>query len=157
IACIALGVAAIAGVGSLAGSLADGLAREGRSILGADVAFSLIHREATPAERAFLESRGRVSVAATLRAMARTDGRMALVELKAADAASPLSGTVVLARDMPLSAVFAERDGVYGAAADPALITRLDLKPGDRLRVGQATIEIRATLKSEPDKLAGGI
>ena len=45
---------AIAGVGSFADSLADGLAREGRVILGGDVAFSLIHREASPQERAFL-------------------------------------------------------------------------------------------------------
>ncbi len=34
IACIALGVMAIAGVGSVAASLADGIAREGRVILG---------------------------------------------------------------------------------------------------------------------------
>ena len=157
IACIALGVAAIAGVGSLAGSLADGLAREGRTILGADVAFSLIHREASPAERGFLEARGPVSVVATLRAMARIDERMALVEVKAADSAYPLYGRVALDPEMPLPALFAERDGVYGAAADPALMARLDLKPGARLRIGTANIEIRATLKSEPDKLAGGI
>ena len=34
IACIALGVMAIAGVGSVAASLRDGLAREGRNLLG---------------------------------------------------------------------------------------------------------------------------
>ena len=94
IACIALGVAAIAAVGSFAGSLADGLARQGREILGGDVAFSLIQREASPAERAFLASRGELSAAATMRAMARTgDGRPALVELKAVDRAYPLYGT----------------------------------------------------------------
>ena len=71
IACIALGVMAIAGVGSFARSLADGLAREGRVILGGDVSFSLIQREANAAERKFLEDNGRVSVAATMRAMAR--------------------------------------------------------------------------------------
>ena len=49
IACIALGSMAIAGVGSLAASLADGLAREGQVILGGDLAFTLIQREATPA------------------------------------------------------------------------------------------------------------
>jgi len=46
IACIALGVAAIAGVGSFAQGLVDGLAREGRAILGGDISFSLIQREA---------------------------------------------------------------------------------------------------------------
>src|SRR5207237_6322236 len=70
IACIALGVAAIAGVSSFARSLADGLAREGRVILGGDVSFSLMTREATAAERKFLDENGRVSAAATMRAMA---------------------------------------------------------------------------------------
>lgn len=42
ITCIALGSMAIAGVSSLAASLADGLAREGRVILGGDLAFTLI-------------------------------------------------------------------------------------------------------------------
>jgi len=95
IACIALGVAAIAAVGSFADGLADGLAREGRVILGGDVAFSLIQREASTTERAFLASRGELSTAATMRAMVRTaDGRTALVELKAVDRAYPLYGSV---------------------------------------------------------------
>src|SRR5438105_13913616 len=68
IACIALGVAAIAGVGSFARSLGDGLAREGRVILGGDIAFSLSQREVGAAERAFLDRNGKVPVAATLRA-----------------------------------------------------------------------------------------
>src|SRR2546423_6141944 len=69
IACIALGVMAISGVGSFAESLVAGLAREGRVILGGDMAFSLIHREADVQERGFLDSHGVVSVAATMRAM----------------------------------------------------------------------------------------
>src|SRR5258705_3049883 len=84
IACIALGVMAIAGVGSLATSLDEGLSREGRAILGGDLSFNLSHREVTAPERAFLDANGRVSAAATMRAMARTDdGRTALVEIKA--------------------------------------------------------------------------
>src|SRR3954464_14044924 len=79
IACIALGVMAIAGIGSLSASLVDGLARDGRIILGGDLSFGLSHREATVDERTFLESQGRVSGAATMRAMARTaDRRSAL-------------------------------------------------------------------------------
>ena len=169
IACIALGVMAIAGIGSVAAGLADGLAREGRVILGGDLAFSLSLREAGANERAFLDRRGRVSLAATLRAMARApsapddarkradDGRTALVEVKAVDAAYPLYGEAVLDPPQPLAAVLAQRDGAFGAAADPALLARLDLKPGARIMVGAAPIEIRAALTSEPDKLAGGI
>jgi putative ABC transport system permease protein len=158
ISCIALGSMAIAGVGSLAASLGGGLAREGQSILGGDIAFSLIQREASSGERKFLESSGKLSVAATLRAMARgADGKATLVELKAVDRVYPLFGEAKLDPAIPLVDVLAQRDGAFGAAADPALLARLDIKPGARLTIGNATIEIRAALTSEPDKLAGGI
>jgi len=158
ILCIALGVMAIAAVSSVASGLADGLAREGRVILGGDLAFTLSLREASAAERAFLDRQGQTSAAATMRAMARAeDGRTALVELKAIDGAYPLYGDVSLEPQQPLATVLAPRDGAFGAAADPALLTRLDLTPGARLALGSAPIEIRALLASEPDKLAGGI
>ncbi len=92
ILCIALGSMAIAGVGSVAASLADGLAREGRVILGGDLAFTLIQREIASNERAFLQAHGQVSSAATMRAMARApNGQATLVEMKAVDAAYPFS------------------------------------------------------------------
>src|SRR6185295_12765008 len=144
IACIALGVMAISGVASVAASLADGIARDGRVILGGDLSFNLTAREIGPQERAFLDSYGTVSGAATLRAMARTDdGRSALVELKAVDAAYPLYGAVVLDPAQPLANALENRAGVFGAAVDPALLVRLDLKPGARVTVGTATFELR--------------
>jgi putative ABC transport system permease protein len=162
IACIALGVMAIAGVGSVAASLGEGLAREGRNLLGGDVAFSLIQREAKPEEIAFLRSRGEVSVAATLRAMARTaDGRLALVELKAVDGSYPMLGEVALDPKMPMADLLAERQQdsavVFGAAADSTLLARLDLRIGDRVSIGAASFQIRSVVDTEPDKLAGGV
>ena len=158
ISCIALGVAAIAGVGSFARSLGDGLAREGRVILGGDVSFSLSQREASATERAFLDSQGQVSAAATMRAMARAAaGENALVEIKAVDGAYPLFGTVALEPAGDLADALAQRDGAYGAAVDPALLARLNLERGARITVGGAAIELRAILAAEPDKLAGGI
>jgi putative ABC transport system permease protein len=158
IACIALGVMAIAGVGSVAASLSEGLAREGRTLLGGDVSFVLFQREAKPEEVAFLRSRGTVSIAATLRAMARAaDGKLALVEMKAVDDVYPMLGQLALAPPMPLSDLLAMRDGAFGAAADPTLLARLSLKTGDRVTIGNATFQIRSTVEAEPDKLAGGI
>src|SRR4051812_47124194 len=131
IGCIALGVMAIAGVGSVAASLGEGLAREGRTLLGGDAAFSLIQREAKPEELAFLKSRGQVSVAATLRGMARAaDGRLALVELKAVDDAYPMLGELTLDPKMPVPELLREQSGAFGAAADATLLARLDLKLG---------------------------
>ena len=73
--CIALGVAAIVGVESLARALNDGLGREGRVILGGDASFSLIHRRLSPDEQRFLEAHGSLSTVATLRAMAQSGER----------------------------------------------------------------------------------
>src|SRR5213595_766118 len=158
IACIALGVMAIAGVGSVAASLGDGLAREGRTLLGGDVAFSLMQREAKPDEVAFLRSRGQVSTAATLRAMARAgDGHLALVELKAVDAHYPMLGELTLDPKMPMADLLAEHDGAFGAAVDPTLLAPLDLKLGDRVTVGGATFQLRSVVGAEPDKLAGNV
>ena len=158
VACIALGSMAIAGVGSLAASLADGLSREGQVILGGDLSFTLIQREIADNEKTFLQGRGALSSAATLRAMARSEGGEAtLVELKAVDGNYPLYGAVTLDPPSPLTDALALKGGVYGAAADPTLLARLGVKPGARVTIGNAAIEIRAALTSEPDQLAGGI
>ncbi len=158
VACIALGVMAIAGVGSVAQSLADGLSRAGSAILGGDLNFSLVQREANDGERSFLERKGAVAAVATLPTMARTgDGRTTLVEIKAVDGGYPLFGTVATEPDIPFSTLLARNGDAFGAAADPALLTRLDLKLGDRITIGKATIELRTVLKNEPDRLSGGI
>src|ERR1700754_1317829 len=129
IACIALGVMAIAGVGSVAASLGEGMAREGRNLLGGDVAFLLFQREAKPDELAFLRSRGEVSVVGTMRGMARAaDGKLALVEMKGVGGNYPSLGALTLDPALPLNDVLSQRDGVFGAAADSTLLARLDLK-----------------------------
>ncbi|HEY0292020.1 MAG TPA: FtsX-like permease family protein [Hansschlegelia sp.] len=156
--CLALGVAAIAGVGSLARGLTEGLAREGRTILGGDAAFSLTPNEATPAARATLDAKGRVSEVATLRSMARAaSGDAALVELKAVDGAWPLVGAATLDPALSLRDALAEKDGVWGAVADPALLARLDLNLGDRFSIGSLQFEARARLTAEPDRLSEGV
>jgi putative ABC transport system permease protein len=158
LACIALGVAAIASVSSLSRSLTEGISREGRRILGGDMAFSLLQRETGAPERAFLESKGRVNVIATMRAMAIAgDKGSGLVEMKAVDAGYPTVGALETDPQLAPAELFAERNGTFGAAVDPALLARLDLKVGDRVTVGAATVELRASLVSEPDKIADGI
>lgn len=158
LACLALGVAAIAGVGSLARGLTEGMAREGRAILGGDASFSVHHQEATSEQRALLQSKGRVSEVATLRAMARApSGDATLVELKAVDRAWPLVGAAVLEPAITMADATAEKDGRFGAVVEPGVLSRFGLKIGDRLSVGTAEFDIRATLAREPDRLSEGI
>lgn len=158
LACIALGVTAIVGVNATSRGLSDSLAEEGRRILGGDISFSLIHRQANTQEEAWLREQGKVSTIATMRAMARAgNGTPSLVELKAVDNSYPALGDVETNTSEPLTRLLAPRNGLPGAIADAALQARFDLKPGDRFFLGDGEFEFRGTLLSEPDKLAGGI
>lgn len=158
VGCIAIGVAAITAVASVSRSLSDSLAREGRVILGADASFVALQREATPAEQAFLASRGELAPVAYIRGMARArDGASALVEAKAIAAAWPRHGKAETTPALPISDLLAVRDGIHGMVADPLLFARLNLKVGDRITFGEQPFELRAELIGEPDKLAGGV
>lgn len=159
IACIALGVAAIAGVSSVSRALTEGISAEGQAILGGDLAFSLVHREATAQERTYLEGLGAVSQVATLRAMARSPQAddQALIELKAVDTAYPLYGTLALQDGGRLDDALTKQDGVWGAVADLSLLARMNIEPGATLDVGRATVRITGVIETEPDKLAGGM
>ena len=156
--CIALGVAAIVGVESLARALADGLGREGRVILGGDASFSLIHRRLSADEQRFLEAHGSLSTIATVRGMARAaNGDAALIEIKAVEPSWPRLGAAVFAPPMSLDGALGEKDGVFGAAVEEGLLARLNLKLGDVIRIGEASFALRTILVSEPDRLATGV
>jgi putative ABC transport system permease protein len=156
--CIALGVAAIAGVNSVARAITTGVANEGQTLLGGDVRFELVHRQVAPAEAAFLESLGTVAESANMRSMARLeDGSdQTLVEVKAVDAQYPLYGTLATTPQLDHDALFGLRDGVWGAAAPQLLFDRLGIAPGTRLRLGSETFELRAVIDSEPDLVSDG-
>src|SRR5229473_2734934 len=136
LACLALGVAVIAGVGSLSAAVGAGLRADARAMLGGDVELHLVHRPATPQQRAYLAKDADVSEVAQMRAMARTeDGdERALVELKAVDGAYPLYGAVTLDPAQMLDAAIAKRDGHWGALLAPGALVgygyRLRLPPG---------------------------
>jgi putative ABC transport system permease protein len=156
--CIALGVAAIVGVESLARALNDGMGREGRVILGGDASFSLIHRRLSADEQRFLERFGSLSTIATVRGMARAaSGDAALIEIKAVEPSWPRIGSAVFAPPLPLDDALGEKDPGFGAAVEEALLARLNLKLGDVIRIGEADFAIRTVLTSEPDRLATGI
>jgi putative ABC transport system permease protein len=160
-ACLVLGVTAIAGVGSLSDALLNGLASQGRVLLGGDVAVGLVHRAMTPSERAFIEKRGRVSETISLRGMgyALKNGQEAdrqLIELKAVDSAYPLYGAVTLAPDMRLPDALKCSADACGVVAEQTLLDRLHLARGGLMRVGTQNFRINAVLANEPDRLSGG-
>ncbi|WP_235927530.1 ABC transporter permease, partial [Sandarakinorhabdus rubra] len=148
--CLVLGVAALAGVGSLASAINAGLAERGQELLGGDVAVRLSGRFATPEEKAAISALGPVNEVVKLRGMVAREagGDAVLAEVKAVDDAWPLYGRVRLSAGGRIA------PGM--AAAQPALADKLGLKPGDRLTLGQASFTYAGTLVEESDRAADG-
>ena len=95
-----------------------------------------------------------------MRAMAsRADGRdgRAMVELKAVDGAYPLVGAVEVGgagRRRRCRRCWPSATVPGAALAEPALLAKLGLGEGGRLRVGDAVFEIRGVIEREPDRVA---
>ena len=146
LACLALGVTAIAAVGSLRASIAEGLARDGARILGGDISIQGGAQALPDRLRDWLRARhAAFSDVVTLRTMlVAPSGNRVLVELKAVDAHWPLIG----------SAAFAPAEARQGLAVDPSLPERLGVVPGALLRVGNSQLPLRGVVLTEPDKVA---
>ena len=160
LACLALGVAAIAAVGSVRASIEAGLAREGASILGGDAELELTYRYATDIERAWMDDNAeRVSEVVDFRSMVlvEKDGTQerGLTQVKAVDEIYPLVGKLVLEPDMPLADALAG-DGLPGGVMQRILIDRLGLSIGDTFKLGTQDFILMAELKTEPDSAADG-
>ena len=161
--CLALGVAAIAGVQSTASSIVTGLRADGREILGGDLALRSVYQDLAPDDRSLLEQASEaITHFAEMRTMARRPGAAAsvLVELKAVDGRYPLFGRLET-RDgdgtrASLAAALARTGDAWGALVDPALVDRLALAEGDSLLIGRVEFEVRGTIEHEPDRAGSG-
>jgi putative ABC transport system permease protein len=151
LAALTLGVAAIAGVGSLGEAFLTGLSEQGRTLLGGDVRLQRLYQPASEAERAFMAAYGPVTETAALRSMganAKEPDKRTLIELKSVDAVYPLLGETVLAPAMPLQAALACDASACGVVAEDALLVRLGLKVGDAIRIGDSDFVVRARIVS---------
>ena len=151
LACLVLGVAAIATVGTLRAGIERSLARDGQRILGGDIEIEGGSQPLPDTLRAWLRQRGaRTSDVVTMRSMlVAASGQRLLVELKAVDAAWPLVGAPVVRPAQPLAKALAG-----GALVDPLVLSRLHASVGDRVRLGDASLTLRGTLAAEPDRVA---
>ena len=153
LACLALGVAAIAAVGSLRQSVDRGLAENGARLLGGDIAIESGSQPLPDSLHDWLTARGgRVSeVTQMLSLLVAPSGERLLVEIKAVDSAYPLIGTVGL-DPAGLSLAAALTNGVV---ADPLILQRLGLHEGDMVKLGEARLKLTASLRFEPDHAGG--
>ena len=161
LACLALGVAAIAAVGSVRSGIEAGLAREGAALLGGDAELRFTYRFATAGERIWMEDTATtVSEIVDFRSMAVVgqgdDTERGLTQVKAVDDAYPLIGVPRLEPAMPLDRALAGQNGLPGGVMQRALIDRLGLSPGETFRLGTQDFVLMAALVHEPDGAADG-
>ncbi|PTW47724.1 ABC transporter permease [Rhodovulum kholense] len=157
LACLALGVAAIAAVGSVRESIEGGLMREGAVLLGGDAEMTLTYRFASDEERAWMEGvSDALSEVVDFRSMIAVtrDGETerGLTQVKAVDDAYPLYGAVALDPPLPLDQAIAGN----GAVMERVLADRLGLRPGDSFRLGTGDYTLSAVLAREPDGAGDG-
>jgi putative ABC transport system permease protein len=157
LACLALGVAAIAAVGMVRGAIEAGLADQGAVLLGGDAQMEFTYRTASPEERAFMaEIALETSEVIDFRSMAVVGEERALTQIKAVDSAYPLVGEVVLDPPIPLAEAL-QGDGTQpGAVMDRVLVDRLGLSAGDSFVLGTQSFRLGAVLVTEPDSSTGG-
>lgn len=157
LACLALGVAAIAAASSTAEAFRRGLASEAREILGGDIAVSASQRRFQPVELQRMGKLGRVTRAVAAQAMAEApNGERRLVELRGVDHLYPLAGEVTIEGAPSLAAALERRDGAWGAAVERTLLEKLSLRVGDQFLAGNVPMRVGAILEAEPDRLSRG-
>lgn len=154
VVCLAVGVAAVVAVAALADNLDQGLRREAKQLLGADLTVhgrQPLPDAVTAAARALPGAQ--LATIHELATMAATEvpagevPRSLLVELKAIEGSYPLYGALETA---PAGAAAAlGPDGVLVAAE---ALERLGLAVGDRLRLGEASFVVRGVVVREPDR-----
>ncbi|SIS58680.1 putative ABC transport system permease protein [Gemmobacter megaterium] len=161
LACLVLGVAAIAAVGIVRSAIQHGLADQGAVLLGGDAQMKFTYRFATEEERAFMDRVAvRVAEVVDFRSMVVVgDGAAAergLTQVKAVDAGWPLLGRAEMDPPMTVAQALAGADGLPGAVMDGVLMDRLGLAVGDTFRLGLTRFHLSARLLREPDSASGG-
>ncbi|MEL6954597.1 MAG: FtsX-like permease family protein [Pseudomonadota bacterium] len=159
--CLALGVAAIAAVGTVKESIERGFREEAAVILGGDAEVSFTYRYAEDAERTFMsEIATNVSETVDFRSMALVDGpegsERGLTQVRAVDGLWPLYGEAGLEPAIPLADAFDPPGDLPGGIMDPILAERLGVEVGDTFRLGRQEFVMTALLTHEPDGVSSG-
>ncbi len=155
--CLALGVAAIAAVGSVRTAIQSGLEREASALLGGDAEMRFTYRHADEDELAWMAEHAlEVSQVVDFRSMLVAGQERALTQVKGVDAAYPIYGALQLEPQMTVTEATEPRNGLAGIVAEQVLIDRTGLKLGDVVQLGTRDYELRAAIVYEPDGATAG-
>src|SRR5207237_1151706 len=70
---------------------------------------------------------------------------------------APRRRGAALAPAMPVAQALNNQSGTFGALAEAAVANRLGLQRGERFRIGDAELELRAVVERQHDAISGGL
>lgn len=160
--CIALGVGSVVALRSLIQNLMQAVGTDARALMTADVDISST-ADFSPSEIAkieevlagvsIVEARNEVITTSAMAAPADpANPNTRLVELKGIEPPFPLVGRFDLADGAPFDFSLLENNG---AVVAKILLEDLDVKVGDRIRIGESEFQIRGEFDQEPGGTGG--
>ena len=168
--CIAIGVSALVGVSLFAAHVEQAVSRQAKGLLGGDLEIRSSHSLSAESRTVLdtLEKRGitrtHVSELVAMAARITHEGTAAqatqIVELKAVESGYPLYGVLRTEPAVSLELLLhpdrsqCEAAPCHGAVVQEALLLRMGLGIGDRLKIGKAQFLITGLVRTEPDRMA---
>jgi putative ABC transport system permease protein len=159
--CVAVGVGAIAAMRSVIQSVRGALAREARTLAGADVIVQSASRWDAAARGVIdgalasvpgVQRSELIETATMVRPSAAGAATARMVELLAVDGRYPFYGRLELQDGRPYAYALLQN---RGALVRPELLVQLSARVGDGLVIGRETFEIRGVIAAEPGRRLG--
>lgn len=155
--CIAIGVGSIVALRSLIQNLGQAVGGDARELLTADLVVNSTN-DFSPTDVAkvedvinqskIVEARNEaIETSAMARPVDAANPTFGFVELKGIEPPFPLVGKFTLSDGKPFDFKLLENKG---AVVAPILLEKLNVKIGDKIRIGEADFQIRATFDEEP-------
>ncbi len=155
--CIAIGVGSIVALRSLIQNLNKAVGGDARELLTADLVVNSTNDfspteiekiEAATGASNIVEARNEaIETSAMARPVDAANQTFSFVELKGIEPPFPLVGTFAMSGGGQFDYRLLEN---RGAVVAPVLLEKLNLKIGDRIRIGESDFEIRAAFNREP-------
>ncbi len=156
LSCLALGVAAITAVMTMSASLVSGIARDGRVLLGGEIAIGQQFHDLTDEQRLEIEEYSdTITRFVEMRTLLRSEDvrRSVLISLKAIDDNYPIYGEFDV-RDGGNVSELIDRDGeTWGAIVDPVLVDSGRVSVGEQVFFGNAAFTVSGVIENEPDRI----
>src|SRR5688500_3505993 len=160
--CIALGVGSVVALRSLIQTVTRAVGTDARAMMTADIEVSSTN-DFSPSDlekissvvdvSPIIEARNEALATSTMaRPVDRVNESVRMIELKGIEPPFPLVGSFVLADGKPFDFSLLENKG---AVVAKILLEDLNIKVGDRIRIGESEFQVRAVFDEEPGGISG--